>query len=407
MATTEKPKKSKLGLLITLCILAVLLIGGGVFAAIFLSHRQSDPVVVLDAVTGLMQRTKIIGTQSASRIGAQGAFMIGTKGTISIEFNDDFSTQSQYVGIKSVQITIDSNVDGANARLDNTIKVTTTDGQEISSTTLRGAFIADGTFYFQLDNIKEAMQQAIDAQQIPAQYDSIVTQIEDLIEQVDGQWYRIAIADFNPPATMQEAYDCFVDTINKAVSETNMNEFADLYADHPFLLPSRQDEKDSKGNVIYDIKWDAAILADFLNGARDTATYSDIKACVVEYLGAQAISERDITAEDTKMPEDMPALKLHIDEWSHELRGFSAQYAQHGNSLNVDLSFLYDDQVKVETPTDAKPITDLADSITKMQGIIYDVQQRQWQEEMELDASICDSFLGTDYYDQCLDAYGI
>ncbi|MFV0485180.1 MAG: hypothetical protein ACK5MU_03070 [Candidatus Saccharimonadales bacterium] len=364
-AAGSKPKK-KIGTIIAICVAAVLLIGGGVFAAIYMSWRNSDPVVILDAVTGVMKKSKI-----------------AVNGTMDIRFNEENQDES---GIKSMKLTLDSDQDGADASGSGklTIVTSTDDTAEIG---IGGAYVSDGTIYIKIDGVGDALT-SLD---LPDEAAAIMDYLEDLIDDIDGQWYKIEVSDLGLDAEAEESYQCMVDTLNESVKEDSKTELVDLYKKYPFIVSEKKDKKDSDGNTIYNVSWDADDLAGYLNGMTDTKAYESIAAC------ADSITEETITSEDVAVPEDMPTLNLHING-SHELRGFSAKYEEDGNSLNAEFYFEYDNKVNVEIPSNAKSVGDL---MTSVEDALMGVVTAMMQEQVE---SQCSSYTGS-LYNECIEYY--
>lgn len=367
--TEPKPKK-KIGLIIAICVAAVLLIGGGVFAAVFMIWRQSDDVVIMDAVTGALK-------QSKSAI----------EGTIDVKFNKENQDES---GVKSMKFTIDGDQDGADMSSNLILSITTAD-DTTTDVAIGGAFVSDGAFYVKIDGIKKAIENI--KSELPEDATEILGYLEDLINEVDGEWYKISVSDLNLDNDAEEAYDCMVDAINKSFEAESQNELVELYKEHQFLISNKQDGTDSKGNAIYNVSWDAEDLADFLNGMADTSTYKSLSSCSNSF---DASDTKDITASDVAMPKDLQGINLHIDSWSHELRGISVDFKEDGNELQVELFFLYEDKVNVEIPSDAKSVKDLMGSI---EDAIKKIIAEMLREQV---IANCNTYGGTVYYSQCI-----
>ncbi|MDR3298197.1 MAG: hypothetical protein LBT19_02420 [Candidatus Nomurabacteria bacterium] len=371
-APETKPKKKKIALIVTICVLAVLLIGGSVFAAIYTAWRQSDTVVIMDAVTSTMKKSKIAVT-----------------GTMDIEFN---KTSQDASGLKAIHITLGAANDGADTRGDGTFTIVTPDSKE-TTIVIGGAFVSDGTIYFRIDGIRDALE-TLD---LPDEAEAVLGYIDNLIDDIDGEWYKIQIADLNLDQENEEKYTCMVDAINYAASKDSKNELAELYTAYPFLIPNKQHDTDSDGNVVYGIKWDANDLASFTNNLRTTELYKTIGSCdLVDDEDATIVTPDDVS--DVSMPDDFPELNLHIDLWSHELRGFSTDYSKDGNSLKAEFHFAYDKNVNVEIPQEAKSINDLVSSIeTTLKNLVTSLLEDQISE-------YCSSYTGT-VHDQCTETY--
>lgn len=333
--TGQQPKKKKLGLIISLCVLAVLLVGGGVFACIYLSWRQSDSVVLMNTVTNTIKASKIAVT-----------------GTVELNFSEASQDEN---GIKSMRINIDSAANNANSRGEGTLAIVPAEGDEVTIG-IGGAFMSDGTVYLKIDGVAGALDNL--RPELPEETATIIGYLEEFLTDLDGQWYKIDVADLDLDEDTTALYTCMVDAIKFSSTSDTRNELAKLYQEHPFLTATRQKSPDADGNAIFNVQWNAHDLANFSNDIKDAEVFRKYTSC-----GNESTEETySITASYVTMPEDFPNINFHIDSWSHQLKGITANYEKDGDTLNANLKFHYDG-IEIIAPEDAKSISNIVTSL--------------------------------------------
>ena len=366
---SKKLNKKKLGRAIALCLLGVLLIGGGIFALVYLNWRQSDKVVLADAVTGVIKQSEIAIT-----------------GSVEAEFNED--SQSE-IGLKALRISLESTSSGADSRGEGVLVFVSTEGEEIN-VSIGGAFMSDGIIYIKVDGTADALESL--RSELPEEFIAIAEYLKEFLQDLDGQWYRIAISDLGLGEEAEAAYSCLIDATKFAATDDSRGEIAKLYQDHPFLDATRLADSDADGNSVFSVAWDAARLADFSNGLRTTETYQKSTSC-----SDTNNNTPNTTPADVAMPEDFPKINLHISPWAHELKGISINYAQDGNTLKADLKFNYND-VKVTVPENAKPISEV---LTSLESVLKKAAVSMVQPQI---VAICASYSTLDQAD-CIATY--
>ncbi len=338
----EKPlapkKKSKIGLIVAL-VAAFLLLAGAAFATVlFFNSRNTPEVAVLEAVTQSIKAKHIKASGSVSFTAAAGS-------------DSD---------VKMLSINLSSQSSLVPSAAQSTIKVTLSDDTTFELK-LDGAFVKDGSLYFKISGI----QDAVDNIDVSSDIALVLGFLSDAIQDIDAKWYKLSIDDFESDSDEAEAYSCLSRAlVALADSETARPELAAIYEKHPFFSAKSVDidtiTKNTDGLSAYSISGDSAVAADFAAALKDSETISSLVSCL-EDLDIEDYEDADIAEE----LDGTGKLSFLIDSgWGkHTLKGVIASLENDEVSMRADLRFEYPESLDIATPADAKPVSDIIGSL--------------------------------------------
>lgn len=210
------------------------------------------------------------------------------------------------------------------------------------------AALKDNTFYFQVNNLKQALMDIIEADgdtdQVPAGY-------FDVIDTIQGQWVKVSADDIKK--TNQAAgndFECTTNVVKKySTDAASKKEWQNLYVKNPFVVV--KESLGVKNNLMgYKLSWDYAKAKEFSKSIADTQFAKDIKACDQNNDSSQDSSD-SVDAATT----DNTVFTVWVDQWSHELKKVEVTGGSGTGSdklaFNGNVDVTYDTNVKVDMPT--------------------------------------------------------
>jgi len=329
-------KKKKFARIIVFVAIGVLLLGGGAFGAIWLMNYQEPENVVLDAMVKAIDR-KAIKLSSSLTLRGKTLEEIGVK-SIAIESSSEGSV---ILPVASETI----------------MRITSMDGDQLE-VKVGGTFLADGALYFRVDGLTETIEGMLAEELLP-----LFEYVSEILEEVEGKWWKFDIADFDVFEDFAEGYNCIIDALAAMNTDGTRKELGELYKKWPLFDVKKTDMKDGSYNG-YNVTLNAVSGAGFLNGFKGTEPYKKLAKC------AGSIDEdfedyMDIEAGDIDVPDNMPIVTFFIHSWSHELRSIRISYADEDADLDmrgeIVLEFL--DSVNVSAPENAKPVQELIENV--------------------------------------------
>lgn len=367
-ATTEpsentvliKPPKKKFSLaaIIGFVVFGLLLIGGIGFAIWYFAVYQNPQNVAFDAVNKFL---------SAESVQTKGQF------TLNLDDEDD-DTRFRY------QIDLDNKSKTLPNAATATLSMSEIDesGSVIDDHTvsidLGTAIMSDGAIYFQIANLTDAVDTIVTDDS--AFKTEVGQAIYNVIELVDGEWWKISIPEIVDELDMgssarpiKNLYSCIIDASKKDHS----NEYAEYYRTHQFInVEKSEDSAPANGTSDYVATIDYDNLAGFLNELPRSEFSGEIMACYNTYAEAtdgETVSPDDaetITAADLEkeMPEDL-YIRLNISDFDHQLKSIIVGSDSSDYEFAGWLSFTYE-PADVVAPDSYRPVTELVDEVMEI-----------------------------------------
>ena len=394
--TSEGSPKPKKGLIIAIiAIVAVLLIGGGVFAEFYAIYNRPANIIA-SSLNNLFS-----------------ADQIEVDGSISLDIPD-----SETIGIESINLNFDNKASGISGTTTATLDVDFANDIDAPAIELGEVTLSDGVLYIEVDGVADFYNQALrdtirdmlienalyGYQDTP--YDCYATdtdclysatdvdpaveasvresvdrtldQIGEIIDVFDGQWLEISIddvlssdmfasMDLSTRQSYSDSYKCTANTINQMSNYSS--EFANLYNQNPFVDMTAGDDS------FYNISFDATNLANYLNALVDTQFITDISKCQNIEISSDTSK---VTAEDVSSGlEQLPQISAKFDGiFDHHLTELKTSKQDQYYSFSADLKFSYPNSIVVEAPSESRPIMDVVEEIFQgMQNtqIDYDI----------------------------------
>jgi len=330
-------KKSKLGLIITLVIVGVLLIGGAVFGLVWAQAQTKPENVVMG---GLHNAIK----SKAARV----------TGVLSMS-----GDALEEVGIARISIEGKGENSVLPSSSEITIKVVTTDEDtfEIKASDI---ILADGVLYLKLDGLMETIEKVI-----PEEMEEFVEYLGEVLEEVEGTWWKLDIADFDFPAEVTGVYDCAVKTLVSLSLDPAKDELIGLYKDWPLLDVEKAGRKQESYEG-YNVSLNTTNTVGFVNNLRGTNFYKDFASCM-QAVDTSFTDFEDLAEDVMKLPENMPVFTMFINPWSHQMKSIEMSYESVDEDAKIvvtgGLTFEFLDTVNISAPEDAKPVMELFENV--------------------------------------------
>lgn len=360
-------KKSKVGLIVAIVLIVIMLLSiAGVVIWYFVYYNNPE-VVAFDAVNHAL---------SAENVGVNGQifYEIDSESAADIKgFTLDFTTVSNKIPNS----------------IDATLQVHRRDDPDLTFS-LGLVQMEDGLIYLRVEGIMDA----IDAAELDSNLKKEISTALDLAEEIDGEWWEIAVADVtkaldadrDSAKLVDELHTCVID----AVKSDWPGELAASYQKHRFITVEKVSGVDtdghwftyqpSFGNSLYQISLNKRELASFLNELPEGQTTNNYVDCYNEamktYMKSQGYTSRyrssylidtddidELSAYDIDLPDDMH-FYFEISDFGHHLNRFLTEYSSDeeysAGRFSANLAFDYR-KVVVSAPASYKPLTDLID----------------------------------------------
>lgn len=300
-----RTSSSQLVLIIIGCIaggvLFLLAICGGVLAY---SIYQRPENVVLDAITKL---------QSANKF--------STHTEITMDYKYDAGAKD----VSFKKLTLDTGMNSspsvdANATLQMSV------GGRDTSVKASALMTDDGTIYFKVKNLAEALSAFTGSKELPAS-------AKNQLEKVSNKWVRYEINDlYKNNQRAAERARCVQNVYKRSLKDSKKRrEIVSTYRKYPFvMIESMAQPKD--GNVGYTVWIEPVTWRQFNKAFAHTAIEQDIKAC-----GPSTHDNSSVVPDDTDDNYANPApshsvlghsktkFTMWISPWSHELRALDIE----------------------------------------------------------------------------------
>lgn len=342
----ETPKKkSRIGRIIIICVLALVLIGGVVAGILYMNWRNSDEVVLLESVTDSIDLR-------AAEI----------KGSLDIKFNDD-----GYSLIKSIVLTETAKTAGIPSSSDSQLIVTLTDDTEITLD-IASIILSDGAIYIKIDGISDTLDLAeLGLEDLDEEYAEAIEFLEDIIARVDGQWLKFDWDELADSELAGEVGDidldtnrCLIGAIENLNSDESRSDLISLYKDHTFLEVTKKADKAVDGYTDFEVVSKRAELIEFLNAAQTKPLFTEFTKCS-EDIEAHTFTNGDFDSEDGFTTS---SLVLGINTSKREIGRFTFTGATEDMTIDMQFEIIERlDTVEVSAPADAVSFIELAEDI--------------------------------------------
>lgn len=322
-------KKSKVGLIVTLIIIFVLLIGAGVGFFIWWQIHESPENAVADAFSKML---------TADEMKASGKLTGKSSSGTDVTFEFDFASKD--------------NAFSGNGKM--SIEA---EGQKLNFA-IDGAMDSDGNVYFRLadkGNINDFLEQYLSEYSYYMDDDTVAlisSALGTAVNKLGDSWYKI-------PADMKmgdskNPLSCIAEKSKSANKKDAADKIKAAYKEHPFLkLDDKVESKD--GYKLYTAEVDNDKYKEFSDELEDLDYYKDLTDCMSSSSSSSSKSESEKTKFDGKV-------ELGISSWSHDLKYVGMTTEKNGEKVELEAKFDYSVD-KVEIPSDAKTIEELVKEI--------------------------------------------
>lgn len=377
-------KKSRKGLIIGMICAALVLIGGGVAAAIIVTKIQPSSMMA-SAIGNLLtaKQVTIDGQVSLS------ASQLPGDNSIVINFNAN-SSNSDYSTTATMQ---------ANLPI---LGITSPLTLELSD-----VMISDGIMYFKVKGLQDTLtEENISAVAMGLGFTSTSIPI-DFIQNVsailEDKWIKVSLEELAQRfpqfglSQQMERIECergILGDISKYSSE-----MTSIYSNSPFLIMEQQNDS------FYNLSLNTTELADFANSLSSTQLIKDLAGCSGVEVNSNTYSK--VSSDDLKsFEEQFPSVSVKFDGFlDYYLSELKVSDKQGSSFINTttDLKFSYNANPTITAPTEATSAADIIQTIMMMSSpsMIYDncspgtncttgVEEYNYEEDTDIDEFIYD-----------------
>ncbi len=394
-------KKSHKGLIITLCIVFVLLLGGGAAALIFGLSYGSPERYLSDAMN------KVFSAENISLTASQEASSEtpNVKNTTILDCDsEDADCITEEESSKCISGT---SKDGSSKCITpDTLPTMTTsafsgdfelakgkDGVKLSYSMkdsssskemgVSGVLLKDGDLYFKATGLSNAssiitqiltmISSATSLKNLSTSSSSMIgSVVASLLEKIDDNWYMVKLSELGKDS------ECASKNIDKILSK-DMKDFFDVYKENEFIELDKDAKVEEKDGVkLITVKFNYDKFKSFMEAVNNKV---GVEKCSEESGSNDSNYEqmfKQYFGEDGK-------IKLGIRPWSHELASIEA------SDLSIKVKY---DKVDISAPSSAKSLDDLKSDVRE--GIVDATYKALYD--------YCESSLksyGKAYVDQC------
>ena len=331
------PKKKQTGLIVSLIIGLIVLIGGAVAAVLvlFVFNKSADavPAAIAKVISGEAKDYAISGTITAA--------------------GDDSSA------FGGVSLTLDAKINTASMTNSITADVNTS----ISGMDLYFTFdertVSKDKMFIKIDGVTDSItdlmmtmleENGIDCDEMDC--DALIDQMMEgagsqfaLISNIEGEWLHIDSSEFSGIGSnvTDNTSQCLIDAMSSASKYGD--DIAALYKDNSFVTYSTENIPiTKKKDTIYKLGLDFDKMANFANAMQTSAFANDLKACVGE-----TATNKNVTAADLEeVFTNFPVVYAEIDNNNNFTRLY---FSAEAINLVADLSISYPGTITVEAPS--------------------------------------------------------
>lgn len=345
-----KSKKSKKLLFVGLIIAVVLVLLGGGSALAYNLWYQNPDKVLSDAVSNLVSRDSFTGDAKLTLDSAD----------------------------------VKATVDLSNKMADGNVSVEANANVETEDLTLNIAgnavYDKDGTVYVKVNNADELLDALIEVQMaesgdLPAAQQAMAVGMmksifQPIVDTVNGQWIKIVPEDMAQSSQPDDEMKCVSDAYKMFKDDqAARDELYAAYHDHKFMqLDEKLGSKDGNIGFSYTLDQDAA--EEFGKAVEQTKIGKKVAECNKD----DATSTVEDDAKDDEQTQDATVkLELWVDRWSHQLAilkltAEAPADAEEADDAKINLEYTpnYDQDVKIDVPTDAITTDELGKQLEGM-----------------------------------------
>lgn len=367
-AAPSAPKRSKAPLIVSI-VVAVLLLGGLILGAWYFLFYNQPAKVVLDAVNSVL-------TDDNLALNGEVQFL---------------RTESRDSGLAWAVFKFDSSSQTLPNTTNAQLRLGVQADEEIEELEFDLGVVQaqDGVLYLRISGIMAAIDQQVSDEV----YDEM-SDLFELLDLVDGEWWRISISEISSyfgwgetGAHYQSLYDCGVQLLD----QNHAGELHPLYRAHPFLTITKDSSviPQRANTTIYQAQIDHEQLAQFLNQLPETDAAESYYACYnqamqklyqSDYIALpwgggfhpdpsetpvmDATSFDELTSEDVDdfLPEDLQ-VQLYIDNWTHELHTLTLNFQLNDQYSAAGVFYPVHRATVTFTPDQYRPITELLEEL--------------------------------------------
>jgi hypothetical protein len=355
--------KNKKKLIIGACGI-ILALGIGVFTTFFVNAQKPENVLV----------AAVMGAIESNAVKLQGNVEYINK---NIE-DDEF-------GIKNMKIESDVESQLVPSKQGTNITITTTNDKEITLE-LENIILEDGALYLKIAGVKKSLE-AFHKEIQEFELEEYLDQFNDIIEMMDGQWWKISLEDFESDHKYIDQYECTVKTLSEFGKNTSQRkEVANLYEKYPLLNVEKTDKKINNATG-YDVSLNTENLANFLNNTSDLEIYKKMADCAdIDLDGIDYEYDKEVFKYH-ESDEESPVITLYIGGlFNKELKEIASNYKNDDFEYNASIKLTFVDKINIVAPEDSKNIKELWDMIQeRISSVIETIYgyEDEWDYDLE------------------------
>lgn len=385
MAAPVEPKKKKTGLIIGIIIAVLVLIGGGVAAALVIMNLNRG-----DAVARAIE--KIVTGNAPANVAIDGTFVLTP--------NDEESL------VSSVEINLDS--EAATGSLMNSSAATVTANFTNGKSTnfeFDEVYAANGDLYFKLSGLTNAMEdystalqdataesavsetnctqdengntvcneetvEVVDCESpdgcaTPTTLTESLAEVLSVVETVDGEWLRVStddLAGLSELAPAESNTSCLVNLMGDIKNYNNS--VAGMYSKNPFITSTTEGVTlaSESGEPVYKVMIDGEKFGAFIGEFQNSTLVNNLFSC----MGYQNTEVNiDNVAEEIN---NLPTFYVEVDkDYNFTRLYFTTDLADGEMTLTTDLGFAYPTNINVAEPVEYKDFsTTIQEIMTSM-----------------------------------------
>lgn len=315
-------KKSHVGLIITIIVITLLLIGGGVAAFLWIMWHESGDVALNDGVAKMLEAENLTFSGTIKQDKSNG-MNIKLDGAMA----GDLVSANGKIGAS-----------GYNADFDM-------------------VYSKDGKAYIKFGGLKDLLAALPLADLMGGTGDEtsgklINTILGAIADEIDGEWIVFKESDLKK-YTGSASSSCSTDTIMGLFTSGSKEAIANAYKENSFIVIDDSAEvKEVDGVKYYKIKIDGEKKKAFTEATKDIEAVKSLNKCKTSESTSKDSTE-DLTGD----------LRIGVKSWSHELAGIQGSSKDsEGNKTNFDIKFNYDKK-DISVPSNAKTTEELTSSL--------------------------------------------
>ena len=356
----EPPKQKKTGLIIAIIVGLVVLIGGVTAAVVIAMNMKKD-----DAVLAAMQ--KIMSGEAPKNVAIDG--------DINLLSNNPDSP------IKRINIDLDSDtVVGSMINTSSAVVTLTDQSDKDYSARVDEIYAAHGDVFFKVEGVTALLEDSnllnvmmgdtTGSDDATTMNNQIMNTIVGVIEAADGVWLRVSLDDLQMTNSSGLLGSSNISCITDLVSDVNKNSnsAAEMYNKYPFITSTDKDIiVTAKQNPIYQISVDSKNFTNYVNAMQNTELAKSLYSCMGWNDNA------DVTEEDVeKVINAMPKVYAEVDHENNFTRLYLESDLNNGAAnATIDLGISYPTNVNVTEPVE---YTNYADFIQTLFTSMYNLQ---------------------------------